>query len=88
MAFAVVMAVVFVLFVLLETPLATLESQLMALQGSYMLASYSVLSAILSWGYDLLWCSAVAAFVSISVLTYRAALDAKAQMPPYFGGNT
>ena len=35
MAFAAVMAIVYVLFSLLEMPAATLEAQLMARQGSY-----------------------------------------------------
>lgn len=87
-AFAVVLGVTFGLFDLLGMPLATLESQLVAMQGSMNLAAYSVVNAMLGWGYTLLRYSAVACFVSVSVLTYRAALDAKAQMPPYFGGNT
>lgn len=78
-AFAAVMAVVYVLFSLLEMPVETLEAQLVA---------YSVVRSMLNWGYGLLRYSAVAAFVSISVLTYQAAVDARAQMPQYTGGNT
>ena len=53
-----------------------------------LLVAYSVVRSMLNWGYGLLRYSAVAAFVSISVLTYQAAVDARAQMPQYTGGNT
>ena len=88
-AFAAVMAVVYVLFSLLEMPVETLEAQLVAAQGgSAQLVAYSVVRSMLNWGYGLLRYSAVAAFVSISVLTYQAAVDARAPMPQYTGGNT
>lgn len=87
-AFAVVLAVVFVLFSLLELPAETMEGQLMAQQGSYAAISYSIVRSMLSWGYGLLRYSMAAAFVSISVLTYQASVDAKAQAPQYTGGNT
>ena len=65
------------------------EAQLVAAQGgSAQLVAYSVVRSMLNWGYGLLRYSAVAAFVSISVLTYQAAVDARAQMPQYTGGNT
>src|SRR5699024_3844235 len=77
-AFAAAMAVVYVLFSLLEMPVETLEAQLVAAQGgSAQLVAYSVVRSMLNWGYGLLRYSAVAAFVSISVLIYQAAVDAR-----------
>lgn len=86
-AFAVALAVVFVLFGLLELPAETIEGQLMARQGSYAAISYSIVLSMLNWGYTLLRYSMAAAFVSISVLAYRASADAKVQAPQYTGGN-
>lgn len=49
--FAAVMAVVYVLFSLLEMPVETLEAQLVAAQGgSAQLVAYSVVRSMLNWG--------------------------------------